>query len=68
MLDEVQVSQKGHGYIITISLWKLDKSVLVVLSFFKILVDLKDPMNLGAILRGAYFLGVDRVITSGKRW
>lgn len=28
----------------------------------------QDPMNLGAILRCSYYLGVDRVIGSLKRW
>lgn len=31
-------------------------------------VFLKDPMNLGAILRCCYYLGVKRVITSLKKW
>ena len=28
----------------------------------------KDPMNFGAILRGAFFLGADRVIATAKNW
>jgi len=32
-----------------------------------LLCSVKDPMNLGTILRTAYFLGVDRVIVTGDR-
>ncbi|NXC67662.1 MRM1 methyltransferase, partial [Anhinga anhinga] len=31
-----------------------------------VLEQIKDPMNLGALLRSAYFLGVDRVVTSQR--
>ncbi|KAM6402877.1 rRNA methyltransferase 1, mitochondrial [Rhynochetos jubatus] len=31
-----------------------------------VLEQIQDPMNLGALLRSAYFLGVDRVVTSQK--
>ncbi|XP_050785291.1 rRNA methyltransferase 1, mitochondrial isoform X1 [Gopherus flavomarginatus] len=31
-----------------------------------VLEQIQDPMNLGAVLRSAYFLGVDRVVTSQK--
>ena len=29
---------------------------------------LKDPMNFGAILRVAFFLGAERVIATAKNW
>ena len=29
---------------------------------------MQDPMNLGAILRCAFYLGVDRVIVTAKNW
>jgi len=32
-----------------------------------LLCSIKDPMNLGSILRTAYFLGVDRIIVTGDR-
>lgn len=28
----------------------------------------QDPMNFGAILRGGFFLGADRVIATAKNW
>ncbi|XP_009072453.1 PREDICTED: rRNA methyltransferase 1, mitochondrial, partial [Acanthisitta chloris] len=31
-----------------------------------VLEQIQDPMNLGALLRSAYFLGVDRVVTSQR--
>ncbi|XP_009991312.1 PREDICTED: rRNA methyltransferase 1, mitochondrial, partial [Tauraco erythrolophus] len=31
-----------------------------------VLEEIQDPMNLGALLRSAYFLGVDRVVTSRR--
>ena len=41
--------------------------VILILSGHFTLI-FQDPMNLGAILRSAYYLGVDRVIASRHNW
>ncbi|XP_034608572.1 rRNA methyltransferase 1, mitochondrial isoform X1 [Trachemys scripta elegans] len=49
-LEEAEASQVGLG---TQLIWL-------------VLEQIQDPMNLGAMLRSAYYLGVDRVVTSQK--
>ena len=36
-------------------------------NFILLLFDIKDPMNLGAILRSAYYFGINKVIVAGDR-
>ena len=60
-LDEVQVLR-------VLALAGVGRSVPSSVCVYVCVCTLQDPMNLGAIMRVSYFLGVERIVTSLRNW